>query len=113
VSAAACPAPDDDRRIDLRHFIDMPPAIVESERISEQVQIVNIARMGFLAKTRLHYRCGETLTLHFANVPPLESVVIWSDKGMLGGRFIDPVEIALLSRTQESDGSITFEEIER
>jgi hypothetical protein len=113
VSAAARPAADDDRRIDLRQFIDMPPAIVESERVSEQVQIVNIARMGFLAKTRLHYRCGEALTLHFANVPPLTAEVIWADKGMLGGRFIDPVEIELLSRTEERDGSIAFEEVER
>jgi hypothetical protein len=87
---------DDNRRGDPRYFLDMPSILLESERISEHVQIINIARMGFLAKTRLHYRTGETVTLALPGLGAVPCRIIWCERGMVGGQFEMSIEPSLL-----------------
>ncbi len=89
----------DDRRIDERIFIDLAPALIESSAMTETVRIVNIARRGFLARSRLMYDCGTCVRLLFAGAPAIACRIVWSGKGMVGARFLEPVDLDSLPRT--------------
>lgn len=87
-----------DRRDDERHFIDLAPALIEGAAMTETVRIVNIARRGFLARSRLHYDCGTRVKLVFADRAPIACRIMWSGKGMVGARFMEPVDLDSLPR---------------
>lgn len=91
---ALAPMPHDDRRVDLRYFVNLPPVLLESESMAEHVQVVNIARRGFLAKTRLAYRTGDVVFLHLEHPGRLEARVIWCKNGMVGGQFTEAIEVS-------------------
>lgn len=92
--AMSCVLEDDDRRGDPRYFLDLPSLLLTSERISEHVQIINVARMGFLAKTRLRYKTGEFVTLALPGLGSVPCRIIWCTRGMVGGQFIKPIDPA-------------------
>jgi hypothetical protein len=88
----------DDRRANDRVFIDLAPAQIEGSAMTETVRIVNIARHGFLARSRLSYDCGTRVKLVFADIAPIACRIMWSGKGMVGARFIEPVDLDTLPR---------------
>lgn len=88
----------DDSRIDERQFIDLAPALIEGAAMTETVKIVNVARRGFLARSRLLYDCGTRVKLVFAALPPIACRIVWSGKGMVGARFMEPVDLDSLPR---------------
>ncbi len=88
-----------DRRIDERIFIDLAPALIEGAAMTETVRIVNIARRGFLARSRLVYDCGTCVKLLFAETPAISCRIVWSGKGMVGARFLEPVDLDSLPRS--------------
>jgi hypothetical protein len=83
---------DDDRRGDPRYYVDLPTVLLESERCSEQVMIVNVARLGFLARTRLIYRTGELVSIELPGLGLLRSRIIWCRSGFVGGQFLRPID---------------------
>ena len=89
-----------DRRDDERVFLDLAPALIEGSAMTETVQIVNIARRGFLARSRLIYDCGMRVRLMFPDLPPIACRIVWSGKGMVGARFLEPVDLESLPRTE-------------
>lgn len=80
-----------ERRIAMRHFVDVPPVLVESSRVTEQVRIVNLTRQGLLAHTRLAYAQGEAVTVHFSYAHAVPATIIWWCRGMFGAEFAEPV----------------------
>jgi len=89
---------DDDRRIDLRQYVDLPLVLMEGAHGSENVQILNIARRGFLVRTMRHYRTNDTVLLHFAGGNPCEARIVWCAKGMVGGRFVEGFDLDRLDQ---------------
>ncbi len=89
----------DERRIDDRVFIDLAPALIEGAAMTEAVQIVNVAKRGFLARSRLMYDCGMRVRLLFPDFHPIACRIVWSGKGMVGARFLEPVDLESLPRT--------------
>jgi PilZ domain len=83
---------DDDRRGDPRYYMDMPAVLLEAERICEHVQIINVARLGFLARTRLVYQTGEHVKLSLPGLGRVPCRIIWCRKGMVGGQFVTPID---------------------
>jgi hypothetical protein len=91
------PVDHDDRRIDQRHYVDIPHVLLESERLSEYVAVINVARLGFLARTLLIYRTGERVTIDLPGVGRTQSRIIWCRKGMIGGQFLRSIDPYILS----------------
>lgn len=87
-----------DRRIDERQFTDLAPAVIEGPAMSESVRLVNIAVRGFLARSRLSYDCGTRVRLLFPDLAPIACRIVWSGKGMVGARFLEPVDLESLPR---------------
>jgi hypothetical protein len=81
-----------ERRIALRQFVDLPPILVEGSAVTEQVRIVNLTRNGLLAHTRLAYRKGESVTVHFSRTHAVAAQIIWWCRGMFGAEFAAPIE---------------------
>jgi hypothetical protein len=92
------PVERDDRRGEPRYFVDMPSVLLESERISEYVAIINVARLGFLARTMLIYRTGERIAIDLPGVGKVPSRIIWCRKGLVGGQFVRAIDVRDLSR---------------
>ena len=66
--------------------------MIESEMEGEPTEVVNIARTGFLAKTQVRRTLGTKINLRLPEVGEREAVVVWCANGLLGGRFIDPID---------------------
>lgn len=84
---------DNDRRLDLRQYVDLPPILMACGEVSEKVQVVNIARRGFLARAMRLYRTNDRVALHFPDGEPCEARVVWCAKGLVGGRFVEGFDI--------------------
>jgi hypothetical protein len=99
------------RRVEARYIIDMPPVLIETNLHCEYVQMINLAKLGFLAKTRCFYRTDERILLVIPGIGPVESSVIWCQSNMIGGKFLTPVDVESLSRPEQGNCTIAFEEI--
>ncbi len=86
------PQTNDDRRQNQRFDTKFRAVLIESEVFGEQVQIVNIARLGFLAETRLAYESGAEISVELPNTGRAHAMVVWCANGLLGGRFYDPID---------------------
>lgn len=83
-----------DQRTIKRHTVTLRSVLIETSTIGELVDILNIARLGFLARSRLYRKTGQDVRLHLPGLEPIEATVVWCDKGLLGGRFHDPIDEA-------------------
>jgi PilZ domain len=86
------PQTNDDRRQDPRFDTKFRAVLIESDVFGKQVQIVNIARMGFLAQTRLSYESGSEISLDLPGLGHVSAMVVWCANGLLGGRFRDAID---------------------
>ena len=75
-----------------RHPVAFHSVLIECDVLGEHAEIVNIARLGFLARTRLHRKTGETLRIHLPDLGILFADVVWCANGMIGGRFHDAID---------------------
>jgi hypothetical protein len=89
---ALAPDSHDERREDVRHFLALPPALMESDHASEHVHIVNVAHRGFLARALSIYRTGDRVLLTIG-IDRIEARIVWCARGMIGGRFAEPLNI--------------------
>jgi hypothetical protein len=81
-----------ERRYEVRIAANPTPVTVHSDIFSQQIIIVNVTRMGFLAKSLLRYKSGELLTLHLPAIKPINASAAWFADGMLGARFISAID---------------------
>ncbi len=66
--------------------------MIESEMEGELTEVVNIARTGFLARTQTVRTLGNVIHLRLPALGERNAVVVWCANGLLGGRFIDPID---------------------
>lgn len=81
----------DDRRSHARFQVQQLGALLESDVFLDPVQLINIARRGFSARTIITYVPGTRLMLHIDALAPIRCVVAWGSKGQVGGRFETPL----------------------
>jgi hypothetical protein len=84
--------PNDDRRVDQRFSGRFRTVFIESAIFGEHVQIVNLARRGFLARTRVSYKSGSKIGVHFPELGVLAATVVWTANWQVGGSFDDPID---------------------
>ena len=85
----------DDQRADVRHEIAGHPMMLTSQYFTEQIVVKNIARLGFLARSRVVYRTGDIVTLHLPHIGAASATIIWQNSGQFGARFHSPIDMAL------------------
>ena len=108
---AALTIDEANRRVDARYLIDMPPVLIETNTHCEYAQMINVARLGFLAKIRCFYRTDERVLLVIPGIGPVESTIIWCQNNMIGGKFLTPVDIEWLTRPEQGNCTIALEQI--
>jgi hypothetical protein len=80
------------RRYEERIAATSTSVTVHSDIFSQQIILVDVTRMGFLAKSLLRYKSGELLTLHMPAIRPINASAAWFADGMLGARFISVID---------------------
>ncbi len=108
-----------DRRQNLRFDTKFRAVLIESDVFGERVEIVNIGRTGFLARTHLSRESGEEISLHLSTLGRANATIVWCANGLIGGRFRDAIDersfadlIDSSPRPDQRDGAISFKEIE-
>lgn len=86
-----------ERRASPRGFVDLPPILIETAVLTEQVRLINLARNGLLAQTRLQYVTGEAVLIHFASLPAVRARIAWWTRGMVGATFAEMLENDVLA----------------
>jgi hypothetical protein len=82
----------DERRYADRVTVKPTTVTVQSDIFSQQVVILNVTRMGFLAKSLLRYKVGESLIVHMPATGPINASAAWFADGLLGARFISAID---------------------
>lgn len=83
-------------RAEPRLPVGLTAVIINGDARPETIQILNIARLGFLAKAQRPRETGEAIVMHIDQIGQCEAYIIWSNAGQFGGRFIRPVDVATL-----------------
>jgi hypothetical protein len=81
-----------DDRAEKRLPVSLTAVIINDDTQPETIQILNIARLGFLAKSQRPRETGEAIVMHIDQLGQCEAHIIWSSAGQFGGRFIHPVD---------------------
>ena len=92
----------EDRRGQSRHSVLFRTVLIDSEIEGEAVEIVNIARLGFLARTSLERDKESLVHLDMPVIGSVDATVVWCGKGLLGGRFVRPIDEAAFSDLLQS-----------
>jgi hypothetical protein len=83
-----------DDRAEARLPVCLTAVIINDDAQPETIQILNIARLGFLAKAQRPRETGDAIVMHIDQLGECEAHIIWSNAGQFGGRFIHPVDTA-------------------
>ena len=86
-----------ERRHSRRVFVDVPPVLMETADLTENVRLINIARNGLLAQTRLQYDSGQPVAIHLAGAPALRGRIAWWSLGMVGAMFAETLSDDVLA----------------
>jgi hypothetical protein len=89
-----------DDRAEARLPVSLTAVIINDDSQPETIQILNIARLGFLAKARRPRETGEAIVMRIDRLGQCEAHIIWSNAGQFGGRFIHPVDTAAFNGAQ-------------
>ena len=92
----------DDRREQPRHSVLFRTVLIDSEIEGEPTEVINIARLGFLARTPMQLEKGSQVRLNMPVLGQLDAVVVWCGNGLLGGRFAKPIGEAAFARLLQS-----------
>lgn len=87
----------EDRREQSRHSVLFRTVLIDSEIEGEAAEIINIARLGFLARTSLQLEKESPVRLDMPVVGAVDATVVWCGNGLLGGRFVRPIDEASFS----------------
>jgi hypothetical protein len=85
-----------DDRAEPRLPVCLSAVIINGDARPEPIQILNIARLGFLAKAARRRETGEAIVMHIDQIGQCEAHIIWSNAGQFGGRFVHPVDVVAL-----------------
>lgn len=83
-------------RADERLPVCLSAVIVNDDTKPETIQILNIARLGFLAKAQRPRETGDAIVVRIDRLGECEAHIIWSNASQFGGRFMQPVDVAVL-----------------
>jgi hypothetical protein len=83
-------------RAEPRLPVRLSAVIINDDTQPEPIQILNIARLGFLAKAQRTRETGEAIVMRIDQLGECEAHIIWSNAGQFGGRFVQPVDVAVL-----------------
>lgn len=89
-----------DDREEARHPVCLIAVIINDDSQPETIQILNIARLGFLAKAQRPRETGDAIVMQIDRLGQCEAHIIWSNAGQFGGRFIHPVDTAAFNDAQ-------------
>jgi hypothetical protein len=89
-------SPSIDDRVETRLPVQLTALVVNDDIKPEPIQILNIARLGFLAKSAQLRETGEVIVIQIEPIGRCEAHVVWADSNQFGGRFIQPIDIAAL-----------------
>lgn len=113
----------EDRRIDPRYEVGFRTVLIESSLQGEHVEIVNIARLGFLARSEIPRETGSEVELSLPHIGRITGSVVWSANGLLGARFHEPIgelefheflrNLPSLARPDKGNGAVAFEQVKR
>lgn len=113
----------EDRRIDPRYEVGFRTVLIESSLHGEHVEIVNIARLGFLARSETFRETGSEVELNLPHIGHIIGRVVWSANGLLGARFIEPIgeqdfheflrNLPSLARPDQGHRTVPFEQVKR
>lgn len=92
----------EERRDQPRHSVLFRTVLIDSEIEGEAVEIVNIARLGFLARTAMQREKGSRIRLDMPVLGQLDADIVWCGNGLLGGRFSKAVNETAFSRLLQS-----------
>ncbi len=79
-------------RAEPRHQVTLHKILIQCAIFGEHGDILNIARLGFLARTRLPRQTGTTVELHLPELGIVTADVVWCSNGLLGGRFHEAID---------------------
>lgn len=85
-----------DNRTDQRHAIHLHAVIINEDCRPETIEILNIARLGFLAKATRPRETGEAIELEIDLIGACQAHVVWSNSDQFGGRFVEPIDMTPL-----------------
>jgi hypothetical protein len=94
----------DELRAEPRHEVALRHILMECPVFWEHTGIVNMARLGFLARTRLNRKTGTTVKLHLPDLGIVAADVVWCSGGFLGGRFQAPIDQSQFAAFLEAYG---------
>jgi hypothetical protein len=83
-------------RVEERLPVCLAAVIINGDARPETIQILNIARLGFLAKAQRPRETGDAIVMRIDRLGTCEAHIIWSNAGQFGGRFVQPVDVAIL-----------------
>lgn len=87
----------EERRAQPRHSVLFRTVVIDSEIDGEAAEIINIARLGFLARTALELDKESLVHIDIPVIGKVEANVVWCGNGLLGGRFARPIGEAAFS----------------
>ncbi len=85
-----------DRRRAARFILDGLDAQVESRQYVYPVKLVNLGKLGFSAQSIFEHEVGNRLTLIVNGVEKLPCIVAWTSRQIIGARFLEPLEEAVM-----------------
>ncbi len=86
------PEEQPDRRAAARFKISEIFAILESDLFVDSVQVINIGKLGFSARSFISYPAGTKVCLQVDGYFMMPARVVWCARGLLGARFDQPLE---------------------
>jgi hypothetical protein len=87
-----------DDRVEKRLPVCLTAVIINDDAQPETIQILNIARLGFLAKAAQPRETGDAIILQINPLGQCKAHIIWSDAGQFGARFCESVPNGLFEK---------------
>lgn len=82
-----------DDRVDQRHAAFLSAVLIKDGG-PEKIEILNIARLGFLARSNQLRETGESIVVQIESIGTCQAHVVWANSDQFGGRFVEPIDMA-------------------
>jgi hypothetical protein len=86
------PEEQPDRRNSPRFKVSPIMATLLSDVFIDPVQVINVGRLGFSARSFICYHPGKPVTLSIDGFPEHPSHIVWCSRGTVGARFDNPLD---------------------
>jgi hypothetical protein len=84
-----------DYRVEERIALAQVSAILESSLFREDVEMLNIARLGFSVRSVAQHPQGTKVQLIIADAGEFAATIAWSSDSKTGARFVEPMDEAV------------------